>query len=258
MLLKGIGEVQSAGRPASAAEMVLIRIAHAASLPTLDEALKMLDGETGRPAGSESRPASPQGNGNGGAPASAVATQRMNAAHGGAQTMRLVEPLAESPPAEVRQPASEPEPEASGSPIASLAEIAALADANRDIAFKVALKTHIRPVRIAANRIDVSLTKDAPKTLLNDLAVKLQKWTGRRYIVTLSREGGGPTLAEEEKARRENAILDARADPAVAAILSRFPGARIVNIRLPETKDTAATDDQPPPADMPPEDDEDD
>src|SRR5690606_37151436 len=38
MLLKGISEVQSASRPVSAAEMVLIRLAHAAGLPTLDEA----------------------------------------------------------------------------------------------------------------------------------------------------------------------------------------------------------------------------
>ena len=42
MLLKGIPEVQASNRPVSAAEMVLIRVAHAADLPTLDEALKSL------------------------------------------------------------------------------------------------------------------------------------------------------------------------------------------------------------------------
>ena len=41
MLLKGISEVQGSNRPVSAGEMVLIRIAHAASLPTLDETLKV-------------------------------------------------------------------------------------------------------------------------------------------------------------------------------------------------------------------------
>src|SRR5471030_3156086 len=42
MLLKGITEVQAATRPAAAAEMVLVRIAYVADLPTPDEALKML------------------------------------------------------------------------------------------------------------------------------------------------------------------------------------------------------------------------
>ena len=43
MLLKGIAEVQSTHRPASAAEMLLIRIAHSADLPTLDEAIRSLE-----------------------------------------------------------------------------------------------------------------------------------------------------------------------------------------------------------------------
>ena len=43
MLLKGIAEVQAATRPAAAAEMVLVRIAYAADMPTPDEAIRMLE-----------------------------------------------------------------------------------------------------------------------------------------------------------------------------------------------------------------------
>src|SRR5277367_4898273 len=42
MLLKGIAEVEAAGRPIDAAEMVLVRIAYAADLPTPDEAIRSL------------------------------------------------------------------------------------------------------------------------------------------------------------------------------------------------------------------------
>ena len=48
MLLKGIGEVQASGRPVAAAEMVLVRIAYAADLPTPDEVIRSL-GEGGAP-----------------------------------------------------------------------------------------------------------------------------------------------------------------------------------------------------------------
>ena len=47
MLLKGIAEVEAAGRPLAAAEMVLVRIAYAADLPTPDEVIRAL-GDTGR------------------------------------------------------------------------------------------------------------------------------------------------------------------------------------------------------------------
>ena len=42
MLLKGIDEVAAAGRPIAAAEMVLVRIAYAADLPTPDEVIRSL------------------------------------------------------------------------------------------------------------------------------------------------------------------------------------------------------------------------
>ena len=42
ILLKGIPEVQASNRPVAAAEMVLVRLAYAADLPTPDEALRAL------------------------------------------------------------------------------------------------------------------------------------------------------------------------------------------------------------------------
>jgi DNA polymerase-3 subunit gamma/tau len=236
MLLKGIPEVQSSNRPVSAAEMVLIRLAHAADLPTLDEALKSLESGASVPNGaprSNGAPASsvvanpgPASPGNGGA--SAVAQTRMPTARG-AQTMRLVEP-APMPAAFVPEPVADAPPV----PVKSLADIVALADAQRDMAFKVLVKRCVRLVRIEPGRIDVSLTDDAPKMLLNDLTAKLRAWTGRSWLVSLSKEEGGQTLAEMESTKRESALLDAKSDPTVAAILARFPGAKIIDVRIPD------------------------
>lgn len=245
MLLKGIPEVQSSNRPVSAAEMVLIRLAHAADLPTLDEALKSLESGASVPNGAprlngasassvvaNPGPASP---GNGGA--SAVAQTRMPTANGGAQTMRLVEP-APMPAAFVPEPVADAPPV----PVKSLADIVALADAQRDMAFKVLVKRCVRLVRIEPGRIDVSLTDDAPKMLLNDLTAKLRAWTGRSWLVSLSKEEGGQTLAEMESTKRESALLDAKSDPTVAAILARFPGAKIIDVRIPDAPEADAVE----------------
>ncbi|AZO26167.1 DNA polymerase III subunit gamma/tau [Mesorhizobium sp. M1B.F.Ca.ET.045.04.1.1] len=235
MLLKGIPEVQSSNRPVSAGEMVLIRLAHAADLPTLDEALKSLEGAATVPNGAPRANGAPAGNGGG---ASAVAQARMPTSTGGAQTMRLVE--AQPVPATFA-PAPEPVVETPVVPVKSLADIVALADANRDMAFKVLVKRCVRPVRIEPGRIDVTLTDDAPKMLLNDLTAKLRAWTGRNWLVSLSKEEGGQTLAEMETTKRENAFSDARSDPTVAAILARFPGAKIIDVRIPDVPDVEET-----------------
>ncbi|WP_137929375.1 DNA polymerase III subunit gamma/tau [Mesorhizobium comanense] len=238
MLLKGIPEVQSSNRPVSAAEMVLIRLAHAADLPTLDEALRSLEGAAPVQGGAPRPNGTPTGPG-GGNGASAVAQTRMPTGSGGAQTMRLVEATS-APAAFVAPP--QPAAEVQQVPLKSLADIVALADAQRDIAFKVLVKRCIRPVRIEPGRIDVSLTDDAPKMLLNELTTKLRAWTGRSWLVSLSKEEGGQTLAEMESTKRENAFLDAKSDPTVAAILARFPGAKIIDVRIPDAPEADAAE----------------
>lgn len=247
MLLKGIPEVQGSHRPVSAAEMVLIRIAHAATLPTLDEAIRQVD-----QFGSATPEAGPRPPSRGGAPApggngaSAVAQARI-APNGSGQTMRLVEagprPLAEAP----RPALPDAVPEAPSVSVASLSDIASLADQNRDMAFKVLVRRCVRLVRLEPGRLEVNLTGDAPKTLLGDLSARLKAWTGRNWMVSLSREEGAPTLAEADAARRETAIVDAKSDPAVAAILAKFPGARIIDVRIPDVAEVPETETAPPP-----------
>ena len=51
-------------------------------------------------------------------------------------------------------------------------------------------------------------------------------------MVSLSREQGSATINETETAKRDSLLSDARADPDVAAILSKFPGAKIINVRI--------------------------
>ncbi|MGQ3038790.1 MAG: DNA polymerase III subunit gamma/tau, partial [Neoaquamicrobium sediminum] len=132
-------------------------------------------------------------------------------------------------------PQAAPEPEAEPQArIRSLADIAALADANRDKLFEINLKKYVRPVSIQDGHIEVALTQDAPKSLLNDLSVRLKEWTGRRWLITTSKEPGGQTLSEIATARRDAQFTDARNDPAVAAILSRFPGAKVIDVRIPD------------------------
>jgi DNA polymerase-3 subunit gamma/tau len=235
MLLKGIAEVDASNRPVQAAEMLLIRLAHAADLPTLDEALKSLESGTSSPAQAPRSDGPRPGNGGGqamshNAPVDAVAPVRGSVTSGGGATMRLVEQSAQPAPVAPVLPATE-EP-APSVPVTSIADIVALADKQRNMQFKILVKNCVRLVSIKPGRLEINLTNDAPKTLLTDLSQKLSEWTGTRWMVSLSREQGGQTINETETARRDSMLSDARADPDVAAILSRFPGAKIINVRI--------------------------
>lgn len=238
MLLKGITETDTSSRPAAAAEMALIRIAHAANMPSPEDALKAFQASGGASAGAGGQQ-SGNGPSGGGATARAVGERRMpqgGNGGGGQPSMRL----AHSAEPSVAAPAvSEPVEEVA---IGSLEDMVALAEKHRDIAMKVQIRTGVRLVRIEPGRLEINLAPDASPSLPGELIKKLGDWTGAKWSVALSREEGAPTLAERETAKREALVSDARQDPDVAAILARFPGARVTDVRIAATEESLAGD----------------
>jgi DNA polymerase-3 subunit gamma/tau len=117
-------------------------------------------------------------------------------------------------------------------PVANLEAVAALAAERRDLPLKVAIERQMRLVKFEDGRIEIALTPDAPHELPQDLGRKLSEWTNRRWLVVVSRETGAPTIAETRAKLRADLVQDARADPTVAALLARFPGAKVVDVRV--------------------------
>lgn len=102
-------------------------------------------------------------------------------------------------------------------------------------------------MRFEDGRLEINPQPGAHPNLAGDLGRKLTAWTGRRWIVSVSREDGAETIQSRRDAERRTLVDDARADPVVSAILARFPGAEIVDVRMPgdpAAPDTAAL---PPP-----------
>lgn len=256
MLLKGIPETEASSRPAGAAEMVLIRLAHAANLPSPEDAARRLaELSSGEGNGARAPQAGGYG-GNGGQPtgqASISAVSRppeapVQRAQAGGGNVTMLRPVPQVEP--VSQPVgrietAQPAPVV---PVKSVADIADLCTKNRDIRLRALVRAFVRPVSVEPGKLEISLADDAPKTLVAELSSRLQEWTGIRWLVILSREAGGPTLAEAETMAQEARVADARQDPDVAAILQRFPGAKITDVRIkvqetedePETVEAAA------------------
>ncbi|WP_419907807.1 DNA polymerase III subunit gamma/tau [Hoeflea sp.] len=234
MLLKGIPETEQSNRPVSACEMVLIRLTHAASLPSPGEAVKQFSetlAQETQP--SPERPSNGGGDARGGNPQSAAAAFDNGgpvpgpSGSGPVAMLRPVEGGAAEPRHAVAPEATRPQPI-----INSIADLVDLAAENRDAKLKAMMRKFLRPVKIEAGRLEVGLTEDAPKSLIGELDGKLKQWTGMRWIIVVSRERGGHTIVEMEKAQRDELVSDASQDPDVAAILNQFPGARITDVRI--------------------------
>ncbi|HEY6258760.1 MAG TPA: DNA polymerase III subunit gamma/tau [Xanthobacteraceae bacterium] len=227
MLLKGIAEVEASPRPLAAAEMVLVRLAYVADLPSPDEVIRALDEKAPEMRGERS----------GGASAGAVplanAPPRLEAARSAprAPLAALAQPSSvvtdPNPVARLSQAA----PEAVPLVVARFADLIALAAEKRDLGVKAALERDVRLVRCEDGRLEIALQPSAARTLVNDLSRKFSQWTGRRWMVVVSAETGEPTVHAQGEARQLELKTGVTADPLVQAVLTRFPGAEIVDVR---------------------------
>ena len=241
MLLKGITEVQAATRPAAAAEMVLVRIAYVADMPTPDEAIRMLDQNGGASPVVASSSASARAT-------SASTVSSMSSSSSAARASSAPRASAEaSARPQMMPPVADAQSAPAAMKIASFPELVALAGEKRDLMIKGALEAHVRLVRIEDGRLELALEPTAPRTLVNDLSRKLEQWTGRRWTVIVSNEPGQPTLRSQNEIQKNQRERAAEADPRVQEVLARFPGTKVIEVRklAPETPESDVNGEDP-------------
>jgi len=219
MLLKGIAEVNNAPNALAAADMILVRIAYAADLPTPEDIIKKLKSE-----GAETNPkaqiqsAAP-------APQAPVNQVRPEPSRTAPDTGAVAVPLRDEIPIE---PASAHN---QSQALNSFQDVVDLAGVKRDIRLKSALERFVRLVKFTPGAIDIQLVDAAPQDLANELGRKLNQWTRQRWIVAVSKEAGQQTLYEQTNAREQALLKQASEDALVRAALEHFPGAKIVTVR---------------------------
>ena len=248
LMLKGHEEVRQAPNPVAALEMLLIRLAHAANMPTPGDILQKL----AQPSKAPSTPAEPPQRSHSSvpesAPASAVAAQpvagnvaeadnappKIHLASGGSQLVASEISAASQPEMQPDiQPTTTPDIETKSTiiEINSLADIAALAEDRDEMLLAARIRTHLRLVSMQPGSLEVALAEKAPDALVGDVARYLTQWTKRRWLVSVSDGPGGKTLAEEraeQAAELKNAISEA---PIVKSVMALFPGATIESIK---------------------------
>jgi DNA polymerase-3 subunit gamma/tau len=238
LLMKGLQETLNAPSPARACEMALIRLCYVADLPSPSDVLKTLQDRTGAPASATN---------GGGAPAPRPG------GGGGAAVARIAAPASALAPQSAQ---AMPAPR-------TFTEVVALLETKREARLVHHMMHHVHEVRCEPGLIEFRPEPNAPKDLAAKLSEFLGNATGRRWIASVSRDEGKPTLAAQKASQGDALRSQAESNAVVQAILKTFPGARLETVRRKgeETSLVAGlhapmTDDEPPPAEDYPVDDD--
>lgn len=210
MLSKGVTEVLHAPNPQNALEMVIIRLMFVADQPGPADVLKQLKDGSVVSAGGGVLASSSMPHG----------TTIMSRTSAVSATVVAI---------------SEPQ---QGFAVAlnSFDDVVALFGARKEALLQASLVNYVHLVKFEAGHIAARLKEGAPANLVGQITEKLQDWTGARWVMSLSREQGQPTLAEQRDQGRQVVMSEVRAHPVVAEILRIFPGSGIADTRAVKNK----------------------
>ncbi|GER00825.1 DNA polymerase III subunit gamma/tau [Iodidimonas gelatinilytica] len=230
MLLKGLDEVRMAPTPIAAAEMVLIRLAYVADLPSPAELIKSLNksapsGHITATSGAAPAGVGPTAQGSPDTqPTSALAqNQSAPTLSGGAQI------LAMRPDSEDETGADTPK-----HPMPTdFVGLVRLFHLEKEAVLATMLKDRVRLVSYRPGCITVSVDEDAPPDLARRVQACLKQWTGQDWQFVISQQAGEASLHEKELAHKARVREEALRDPLVVAVMDAFPGARLAEVREP-------------------------
>ena len=211
LLLQGFEDCARAPDPPSAAQMVVLRLAAAMSLPSPEDAARMIAGGAAVPG-----PKPPP------------------------EPTRAPAPRHETPTTSVLAVSTAVAPEEDHADVvrlSSLREIVAELDARREISLKYEIERFVRPAEIDFGHFRYTAAPNAPNNLSQRIKDWLEDVTGVEWEVLQSNDGAAESVKERRSRKAVEKLRSAEAHPVIAEALRVFPGARVLRVDEAETAD---------------------
>ena len=210
MLLKGLNEAQASSLPIHAVEMVLIRLAYLADIPTPADLVEAINTKP------EKREVERMPN------SITSSNGRQNSGTGPLALLDVETEIHASPEAQLN---SEFNPE-------TFEDVISLADRMNERILRANLINNVHLIRFKPGAIVFQPGKDMPREFSHELTRFLNNVTDRRWVVTISLdEQGADTYQQQKDALEASRIREATEMPFVQSVMETFPGAEISEVK---------------------------
>ena len=258
ILMAGLNEVQRAPQPHMAAEMVILRLCHAAGLPDPSHLIKKLKDSEGASGAASGASGAASG---GSAPTSGGPSANQNSRHAAQVSPGMptrptpsvaatsgnaalsVVPQQPRPMPQTAAPRTAPQtaPQPAAQPAAAIA-LNSFEDAlevvrqQKELTLFAELKLDARVVNFEQGRIELQDEVGISPTQGYKLSQLLTEATGTPWVIELVNKAGAEPVREQEKQQEAAEIEELSRHPIVAAIRAAFPDVSMVidNLNEPE------------------------
>ena len=225
ILLKGYQELENHDMPHIVTEMLLIRLAFASDMPSLEEISNVLKkSQKNQEVIKETEVIKEEKKDN-----LSKSKDHPNLGSDTIMEKRNVEILARKE--ELYEKNSQDVTVKKKLSINSFKEVTDLFLQKKEILLFNNLFSHVHLVSFKKKRITLNPNEDAPKDLASKVGKLLTEWTGEKWHILMTQEKGEPTLEEKAEEKKQKVVKDLKQNIKVKEILNIFSGAKIEEIK---------------------------
>jgi len=115
--------------------------------------------------------------------------------------------------------------------ITSLQKLIEICNNKKEIKLKYELENNVNLVKFENLRIEISFNERLDKNFIKDLTSKLQDWTKKRWIITLSKIKGDVSLKDKLKKEKQDEITKIHESKLFSDLKDKFFDIKLVDIK---------------------------
>jgi DNA polymerase-3 subunit gamma/tau len=100
----------------------------------------------------------------------------------------------------------------------------------KEVELKYDLERNVNLVSFTTGKINITFNEKLNKNFIKILTERLLKWTGKRWIITLSKNQGEKTFYEKNLTDKKNKLEKEMSSDLVKDFVSIFPGAKLISV----------------------------
>jgi DNA polymerase-3 subunit gamma/tau len=108
---------------------------------------------------------------------------------------------------------------------------------HKEMQLKYDLEKNVSLVKFLNGQIEFSFNENIDKNFIKNLSKKLFVWTGKRWIITLSKEKGQPTYREIKLGKKQTQLDEAINTNAYKKMLEAFSDAKLITVEENKEKE---------------------